>query len=148
MRDDDPHRAPLSATGGAARGRVRRRTAETVDELPRARRSGDLRDEIREVLDADDRIPYVRRRGRHLYNFWQDAANPRCVWRRTSRESSRRADPEGEVLLDVDALGRAENENWVWQGATALRPGYRRGLAELSRGGGDAGVVGGLDLEA
>jgi prolyl oligopeptidase len=125
---------------------VRERNAKTVAEL-----SGDrftaLRDEVREVLDADDRIPYPRRRGEYLYNFWQDARNPRGLWRRTTLERYRTDDPGWEVVLDVDALGRADGENWVWQGAAVLRPGYRRALVELSRGGADATVVREFDLE-
>ncbi|HEV7652284.1 MAG TPA: prolyl oligopeptidase family serine peptidase [Actinophytocola sp.] len=147
MSEEDPYLWLEDVTGDTALGWVRERNAEAVDELTRAPRFGELRDEIREVLDADDRIPYIRRRGRYLYNFWQDAANPRGLWRRTPLESYRQGEPEWELLLDVDALGRAENENWVWQGATALRPGYRRALVELSRGGADAAVVREFDLE-
>ena len=29
-----------------------------------------MRAEALEILDTDSRIPYVRRRGEHLYNFW------------------------------------------------------------------------------
>ena len=30
--------------------------------------------------------PVLRWRGDHLYNFWQDAAHPRGLWRRTTLE--------------------------------------------------------------
>jgi prolyl oligopeptidase len=147
MSDDDPYLWLEDVTGETALDWVRQRNAEAVDELTGVPRFGELRDEIREVLDADDRIPYVRRRGRYLYNFWQDATNPRGLWRRTTLESYRTADPEWEIVIDVDALANAEEENWVWQGATALRPAYRRALVELSRGGADAAVVREFDLE-
>ena len=52
------------------------------------------------------------------------------------------------MLLDLDALARAEGENWVWQGRQLLRPGYGRALVELSRGGADAAVVREFDLTA
>ena len=52
-----------------------------------------LRAEALEVLDTDARIPYVRRRGEYLYNFWRDAANPRGLWRRTTLASYRTEDP-------------------------------------------------------
>ena len=103
---------------------------------------------MRQVLDADDRIPYVRRYGHHLYNFWQDARHPRGLWRRTTLESYVEEQPEWQVLLDVDALGRVEGESWVWQGSQLLRPGYGRALVELSRGGADASVVREFDLTA
>jgi len=107
-----------------------------------------LRASLLEAMDSQERIPYVSRRGRLLYNFWQDAAHPRGLWRRTTPEQYRRAEPEWELLLDVDALAEAEGENWVWQGAAVLRPGFRRALLHLSRGGADAAVVREFDLEA
>jgi prolyl oligopeptidase len=143
---DDPYLWLEEVTGDEALAWARARNAETVAELTERPRFTDLRDGIREVLDADDRIPYVRRRGEHLYNFWQDAANPRGLWRRTTLEEYRTPDPVWEIVLDVDALAAAEGESWVWQGATALRPAYRRALVELSRGGADAAVVREFDL--
>ncbi|GAB3464235.1 prolyl oligopeptidase family serine peptidase [Actinophytocola sediminis] len=144
--EQDPYRWLEEVTGDTALDWVRERNAETIAELTGAPRFAALRDEVREVLDADDRIPYPRRRGEYLYNFWQDAAHPRGQWRRTSFESYRGAEPEWEIVLDVDALASAEDESWVWQGAAVLRPGYRRALVELSRGGADAAVVREFDL--
>ncbi|NKQ52963.1 S9 family peptidase [Amycolatopsis sp. K13G38] len=147
MADEDPFLWLEDVTGEQALDWVRTRNAETLDELTGGERFETLRAEIREVLDADDRIPYIRRRGDYFYNFWQDATHPRGLWRRTTLDSYRGEHPEWEVLLDVDALAEAEGENWVWQGATVLRPDYRRGLVELSRGGADATVVREFDLE-
>lgn len=77
-----------------------------------------MRTEALEVLDTDARIPYVRRRGDYLYDFWRDANNPRGLWRRTTLESYRTDAPEWDVLIDVDELGRTDNKKWVWAGAT------------------------------
>ena len=41
-------------------------------------------------------------------------------------------------MIDVDALGAAEKENWVWHGVACLQPDYKRCLVSLSRGGADA----------
>ena len=125
---------------------ARARNAEAFAELAESQRFRDLKAEILEALDADDRIPYVVRRGEHLYNFWRDADHPRGLWRRTTLDSYRTAEPAWQVILDVDALAEEEGESWVWQGATVLRPGHRRALVELSRGGADAAVVRELDL--
>ena len=134
-------------TGAAALDWVRERNAEALATLSDSARFEDLRTELRQVLDADDRIPYPRRRGAYLYNFWQDAAHPRGLWRRTTLEEYRRAQPDWDVLLDIDALGKQEGENWVFHGATMLRPGgYQRALVELSRGGADASVVREFDV--
>jgi prolyl oligopeptidase len=143
----DPYLWLEDVTGPAALDWVRERNAETLGELSGSARFAGLRTEIRQVLDADDRIPYVRRRAGYLYNFWQDAAHPRGLWRRTTLAEYRRAQPDWDVLLDVDALAADERENWVWQGAAMLRPGgYRRALVQLSRGGADASVVREFDV--
>jgi prolyl oligopeptidase len=143
---DDPHRWLEDVTGSTALEWVKESNAESVGALTGGDRFEQLRTEIREVLDSDDRIPMVTRRGELLYNFWQDAANPRGLWRRTTLERYRDRQPEWELLLDVDALAAEEGENWVWQGAAVLRPDYRHALVELSRGGADASVVREFDL--
>jgi prolyl oligopeptidase len=135
-------------TGQEALDWVRARNAETLAEFARGARFASLRDGVRQVLDADDRIPFVNRRGDYLYNFWQDAVNPKGLWRRTTLDEYRRDQPDWEILLDVDALAETEGENWVWQGATVLRPGgYRLALIQLSRGGADANVVREFDVK-
>ena len=104
-------------------------------------------DSILEVLDATDRIPMGSLSHGFVYNFWQDAANPKGIWRRTSIADYQNAQPRWEVLLDVDALAKAEKENWVFKGAECS-PGETRCLMRLSRGGGDAVVIREYDLKA
>ena len=87
-----------------------------------------MRTEALEVLDTDTRIPYVSRRGDYLYNFWRDAANPRGLWRRTTLDSYRTDSPEWDVLIDVDELGRIDDEKWVWGGANVIEPDRTRAL--------------------
>jgi prolyl oligopeptidase len=105
-----------------------------------------MRAEALEVLDADTRIPGVGREGEYLYNFWRDAGHPRGVWRRTTLEEYRKDSPEWDVVIDVDALAAAEDENWVWGGARIIQPEYTRALVALTRGGGDASVVREFDI--
>jgi prolyl oligopeptidase len=140
--EGDPYRWLEEVTGAAALAWVRERNEQTVRDLASGTRFSELQAGIRQVLDASGRIPFARRRGGYLYNFWQDAAHPRGLWRRTTLAQYRRPEPDWEILLDVDALAAAEGENWVWQGAAALRAGgYRLALVHLSRGGADATVV-------
>ena len=147
VAEADPYQWLEDVTGQAALDWVRDRNAEALGELSHGARFEELRTQIRQVLDSDDRIPYPRRRGAYLYNFWQDAAHPRGLWRRTTLADYRQDRPDWEVLLDVDALAQQEDENWVWQGATVLRPGgYRLALVQLSRGGADASVVREFDV--
>ena len=104
-------------------------------------------DSILEVLDATDRIPMGSLRHGHVYNFWQDAKNPKGVWRRTVIADYQNPAPSWELLLDVDALAKAEKENWVFKGSECS-PGQTRCLIRLSRGGGDAVVIREYDLKA
>jgi len=62
----------------------------------------------------------VRQIGPWLYNFWQDSANPRWPWRRTSLQTNRTPTPQWEVLIDVDQLGEQEGDSWVYKGHTPL----------------------------
>ncbi|MBP6597186.1 MAG: S9 family peptidase, partial [Arenimonas sp.] len=94
-----------------------------------------LRSDLLAILDSDARIPYVNKMGDFYYNFWRDKTNPQGVWRRTTLAEFRKDAPAWEVLLDIDALGKAEGVNWVWGGANCLRPDYNRCLVSLSRGG-------------
>ena len=105
-----------------------------------------LRLRLQAILDAKDRIPYVRKHGDWLYNFWRDAGHERGIWRRTTLEEYRKEAPRWETVIDLDELARTEGENWVWGGANCLEPRGDRCLVSLSRGGGDAEVVREFDL--
>ncbi len=144
---DDPYQWLEDVTGDEALDWVRARNDESTAELAGSDRFAELRAELIEVLDSDERIPYPRQRAEHFYNFWQDTEHPRGLWRRTTLDAYRDSDPRWEVLLDVDALAAHEEENWVWAGADVLRPGCRRALIQLSRGGADASVVREFDLD-
>ncbi|MCP1373205.1 prolyl oligopeptidase family serine peptidase [Dyella lutea] len=104
------------------------------------------RKQILEVLDSDEHIPYVSRMGEYLYNFWRDKAHPRGLWRRTTLTEFRKEKPHWDVLLDVDALNKAENRRWVFKGVQCLKPDYTRCLVSLSPDGGDAVAVREFDV--
>lgn len=146
VTDDDPYLWLEDIDGEAALAWVAERNAETAAALSADAGFAALKERLREVLDASDRIPYTVRRGAFLYNFWQDAGQVRGVWRRTTPEQYRKESPDWEVLLDVDALAAAEGEKWVWAGAQVRRPDHDRALVCLSRDGGDAVVVREFDL--
>jgi prolyl oligopeptidase len=145
---DDPFLWLEDVSGDRALAWVRAQSARTEGRLEADPAFAARRDAILEVLDSKDQIPHVSRRGAHLYNLWQDAANPRGLWRRTTLAQYRQSAPAWEVLLDLDALAKAEGESWVWGGARCLPPLYRRCLLSLSRGGADAVVLREFDLEA
>jgi prolyl oligopeptidase len=138
---EDPFLWLEDVQGDKALAWVRERNAASEAALKARPEYAPIRAQVLEVLNAKDRIPGVMRRGNHLYNFWQDEQHRRGLWRRTTLAEYRKPEPAWEVLLDVDALGASEKENWVWGGATCLAPEYRRCLVSLSRGGADAKVV-------
>lgn len=146
MSDPDPYLWLENVTGDEALAWVREHNQPTVDALTTSERFSSLQSGALEVLDTDDRIAYVRRRGEYLYNYWRDAANPRGLWRRTTLEQYRTDSPEWDVLVDLDTVASEEDENWVWKGALVLRPDHVRALILLSRGGADASVVREFDL--
>ncbi len=98
------------------------------------------------ILEARDRIPLASFRPDGLYNFWQDASHVRGIVRRTTMASYRTESPAWETVLDIDALARAENRNWVYKGMQCLPPEERRCLVSLSDGGRDADVLREFDL--
>jgi prolyl oligopeptidase len=144
--DDDPFLWLEDVTGERALAWVRERNALTEAALMARPGFAERERTILEVLDSRDHIPTISRIGDRVYNLWRDPANPRGLWRRTTLEEYRKREPAWETVLDLDALGRAESENWVWGGATCHGPAYRRCLLQLSRGGADATVMREFDL--
>jgi len=126
---------------------VREHNAVTERELGGAAEEA-LRARLQTILDAKERIPHANKHGDYLYNFWRDAAHVRGIWRRTTLAEYRKDAPAWETVIDLDALAKSENENWVWAGAACLEPRGERCLVSLSRGGGDAQVVREFDLKA
>src|SRR5439155_2874306 len=94
-----------------------------------------------EILDSKEKIPTPQLLGDTVYNFWKDDAHERGLWRRTTLASYRAAAPEWETVLDLDALGKAENKKWVFHGADCLPPANTRCMVQLSAGGSDAAVL-------
>ncbi|MFM1871080.1 MAG: hypothetical protein RL398_502 [Planctomycetota bacterium] len=143
---EDPYLWLEDVTGEKALDWVRARNQDSVETLAETKLFGELQEQILGILDSTARIPYVTKRGEHLYNFWQDKANPRGLWRRTTMAEYRKDAPQWDVVLDLDALGKQEGENWVWKGAAFLLPERNRCLLSLSRGGADAVVVREFDV--
>lgn len=141
----DPHLWLEEVEGGEALAWVRAHNEIAKAALCDAAFEADKRT-LYEISTRPDNIPFITRRRGQLYNFWQDAAHIRGLWRRTSMEEYRKAEPSWETVLDIDALAGAEGEDWVWKGCGTLQPEQRYGLVSLSRGGADAVVVREFDL--
>lgn len=107
-----------------------------------------LQQQILEVMNSEERIPYVSKMGDYYYNFWKDKDHPRGIWRRTTLDSYKTDHPKWETVLDIDALGKADGHKWVFKGAQCLKPAYERCLVSLSPRGGDAVVVREFDISS
>ena len=146
-KDQDAYPWLEEVQGERALTWVRERNAVSLKALQASPNYAPLRQELLAVLNSRDRIAQVRRYGPWLYNLWQDEQHPRGLWRRTSLAEYRKPAALWQTVLDLDALGAAEKESWVFGGATCLGPDYRLCLLSLSRGGADAHVVREFDTQ-
>ena len=144
---EDSHLWLEDVTGEKQLAWVRERNAESTQALTSGTGFAAIEQRILAILNSKERIPAVTKIGDRYYNFWRDAANPKGIWRSTTIDEYRKAEPAWETVIDVDALAKAEHENWVWHGATVLEPEDRVCLISLSRGGADADVVREFDLD-
>jgi prolyl oligopeptidase len=143
---EDPYVWLEDVGGEIALNWVRERNEATVGHFQKDPAFSQLKNDLLTILDSDERIPSVSKRGDYYYNFWRDKKNVRGLWRRTTLASYRQKNPDWEIILDLDALAEAEGENWVWSGASILKPDYDRALINLSRGGADATVTREFDM--
>ena len=122
--------------------REQNKSVEKYTQTPEFKR---LQSDILAMMDSKEKIPGARKLGDRYYNLWNDETNPRGLWRRTTLDEYRKPNPQWETVLDLDALGKAENVNWIMKNVDCPPP-YDRCLIELSRGGADAVVVREFDL--
>ena len=100
------------------------------------------RQRAKAILDDDRQIAGPGEvMGDVITSFWRDAANPRGIWRQSPLDAYLAGKPVWTTLIDIDALGRAEKQSWVWHGADCLAPDYKRCLISVSPGGTDADIV-------
>ncbi|MCM2258768.1 MAG: prolyl oligopeptidase family serine peptidase [Vicinamibacteria bacterium] len=144
---DDPYLWLEDVTGEKSLAWAKERNAESMKELASTAEFATLKADLLAILDSKARIPYVQKHGAHFYNFWRDGKNPKGLWRRTTLDEYRKAEPAWEVVIDLDVLAAAEKESWVWKGSQLLKPDHKRALVFLSRGGADATVTREFDME-
>ncbi|MBR0720513.1 prolyl oligopeptidase family serine peptidase [Bradyrhizobium manausense] len=143
--DDDPWLWLEEVEGARALDFVERQNILTLDKFggPAFERDRDL---LAAIYDRPDNIPYASRSGGLLYNTWKDADHPRGLWRRTTLDEFRKAEPSWETILDIDELAAREGEDWLLNWTTS-RSKYSRVILSLSRGGSDAVVLREFDGE-
>lgn len=139
---DDPYIWMEEIEGTRAMDWAKAQNARSLPVLQGDPRYADLESKALAILNAKDRVPGVSFAGDgSLRNFWQDKDHVRGIWRKTMLDSYRTAEPVWETILDIDALAKAENANWVFKGASCLPPDDTRCLVTLSNGGKDAVTV-------
>ncbi len=146
--DQDPYLWLEEIDGEKALEWVKKRSKTDTAELEAVPEFAPIHEQLIEIFNSTDRIPYPRIHGAWIYNFWQDKDHVRGIWRRTFLDQYLTESPAWETVLDLDALAEAEGENWVWKGANGLPPDYIHFMITLSRGGGDAAVVREFDATA
>jgi prolyl oligopeptidase len=137
-KKDDPFLWLEEVEGEKALAWVRAQNERSLKILQADQRYADLEAKALAILEAKDRIPMPGFRADKVTNFWQDDKNVRGLMRRTTLEGYAQKDPPWETMLDLDALAKAENANWVFKGSTCLEPEETRCLIQLSDGGKDA----------
>jgi len=111
-------------------------------------RYAELESKALAILEARDRIPSPSFRAGQISNFWQDQTQVRGLLRRTTLDSYITANPQWETVLDIDALTKAENANWVFRGSNCLPPAETLCLVSLSNGGKDAVQIREFDTQS
>lgn len=151
---DDPNKFLEDVLGDDALEWVKERNAECKTKFGDPTETEDYK-RILSILDSKERIPHVAQIGDgHYYNFWQDDEHIQGIWRKTTLESYKTANPEWETVLDLDAMDPPTTDTaatWVWHGSTLLDEGPNkapdRALIALSPGGSDADISREFDLK-
>lgn len=137
--DDDPYTWMEEIEGARALDWAKAENARSLPQLQNDPRYAGLYADALKIATAKDRIPSVYFAGDGaLRDYWQDAEHVRGIWRTASLDSYRSGQPAWKTILDLDALSKAENANFVWKGADCLAPDDRLCLVNLSNGGKDA----------
>src|SRR5512134_1632994 len=94
---DDPYLWLEDVTGDKALAWVKQQNAATQPAIESSPGFEALHERLLAIYNSRERIPSVKKRGKWLYNFWQDAKNARGVLRRTTLEEYRKKQPEWET---------------------------------------------------
>ena len=144
---EDPYLWLEEIEGTRALDQVKAWNKATGDLLKKDAKFASYESRARAILDDEQQIATPDKvMGDLVTNLWRDAKNPRGLWRVSPLAAYRAGKPQWRTLIDVDALGKAEDKSWVWHGADCLAPDYKRCLVSLSPGGTDADVVREFDL--
>ena len=120
----DPYRWLEDVNGSRAMTWVKAENAKTVAVLEKDPRFAGIYKTALAMAQAKDRIPYVSFMAGALYNFWQDSAHVRGIW----RTDHARELPHRVARVDDGARSRRAGEGGEGQLGVA-----RRGLRATGR---------------
>jgi prolyl oligopeptidase len=120
---------------------IEKENALSLERLTKDPRFKTAESEILSIVTAKDKLPQFYFVGSEVYDFWQDETHVRGILRKTSTEQINSGHPKWETVLDIDALSKSENKNWVWKGFDCLEPKNELCLVSLSDGGKDAKTI-------
>jgi prolyl oligopeptidase len=142
----DPFLWLENVNGPRSQAWVKAENAKTLAVMQNDPRFDAFYEDALAINEATDRVPTPEIINGTVYNFWQDATHVRGIWRSTSLADYGNPSPTWTTVLDLDALAKSENANWIWGGANCDSPSGTRCLIELSDGGEDAKTIREFDL--
>ncbi|MBK6703261.1 MAG: S9 family peptidase [Caulobacteraceae bacterium] len=138
MNAEDPYLWLEDVEGERALTWVRGQNARSLPQLENDPRFPQLLADATALANSRDRLPLGGIFDGYYYNFWQDEAHVRGIYRRARlTDFARNGNPTWETVLDIDAIATAENANWVFKGIDCLED-TTLCLVALSDGGKDA----------
>jgi len=144
----DPNLYLEQVDGARAIATVKAWNAKSRAELEKQPGFADYRKRALELLSTNQKIAEPDQvLGDKVLNFWQDEQHPRGIWRVSPLAAFAAGKREWRTLIDIDAMSKADNKNWVFKGASCLSPAYVDCMVSLSNGGGDAVEVREFDLD-
>ncbi|MBX3254702.1 MAG: S9 family peptidase [Chitinophagaceae bacterium] len=145
---DDPYQWLEEIEGKRSLEFVNAHNKTTLQKLQQVKEYEAIYNKSLEINNSTDKIAYPKVWGEFVYNFWQDKAHVRGIWRRSSKQNYMMGKPAWETLIDLDKMSAEDNVKWVFKNAVGLYPQYNLFLVSLSKGGGDAVVVREFDVSS
>ncbi|AYD00425.1 prolyl oligopeptidase family serine peptidase [Neorhizobium sp. NCHU2750] len=106
------------------------------------------RDQLKAMIEREDRLIVPTRRGRWLFDFHRSKDNPLGIWRRLPADQEPRHDAAWETVFDFDAFCLSEGKRWIYSGAITSPYEPTRVMMILSDGGSDQLRLVEFDTEA
>jgi len=144
----DPFQWLESLDDPAALAWVAEQNAATRSRLDSDPRFAGLKTSILANLRDTRQIPFFAEHAGWLYNFHQDEAHPRGIYRRTTLDSYRANAQDWQTVIDIDQLAADEDVDWYLDGVSHYTLQPTRVLLSLTPGGSDATVSREYDLNA